>query len=562
MSALWTAFRSAPATQAVFALPQRVLTWADVRASVDAASDAVRGTDGPLFLYTQSAAAFLAGLLAAMTLRRPVICPAYAGYAYLDEIAVGDGLFVTETDGSDGLSLQARVVGAGSGTKVPAPASTSHEFSLTFMTSGTTAQPKAVTKVLSALEREVDVLEALWGGADGPVIATVSHQHIYGFLFRVLWPAIAGRLSDALRTEFWEKLDGRLGSRCMLVSGPAHLSRLPGETVFRAGGPRMIFSSGGPLARADAKRCEARLGQLPVEVFGSTETGGIAWRQQQADNAPWTPFPGVDIGVDAAGLLSVQSSWTGADGPVIVGDRVRLDACGQFHFLGRADAVVKIEGKRVSLTRVEQALCELPEVRDAGTTVIEGRSQVLAAVVVLTPQGNRELQRLGSFAFSRHVRRQLTARLAPLERPKAWRFVEHLPTNSEGKRTRAAMRSLFTLATTRTEEQAVVRLKEPYNAEVDFVLDGDSIWFEGHFPGQPIFPGIAEVHLAVVWGARLWDGWHPASSHLTRLKFSRILRPGDRVRLMLVRNLEKDTLRFRYLATDKVAGEGLIGGKL
>ena len=33
----------------------------------------------------------------------------------------------------------------------------------------------------------------LWTERDGDIVATVSHQHIYGLLFKVLWPLAAGR---------------------------------------------------------------------------------------------------------------------------------------------------------------------------------------------------------------------------------------------------------------------------------------------------------------------------------------------------------------------------------
>jgi len=89
---------------------------------------------------------------------------------------------------------------------------------LVVYTSGTNGEPLAIGKSLAQLDAEVHALEARFGAlcdtglapvnlateamagfdddddVEMPVIwATVTHQHIYGLLFRVLWPLAAGR---------------------------------------------------------------------------------------------------------------------------------------------------------------------------------------------------------------------------------------------------------------------------------------------------------------------------------------------------------------------------------
>lgn len=53
----------------------------------------------------------------------------------------------------------------------------------------------------------------------------------------------------------------------------------------------------------------------------------------------------------------------------------------------------------------------------------------------------------------------------------------------------------------------------------------DPIWRD-HFPGDPILPGIAQIRLGVDAARRRLDRADPVSG-LSRVKFSRILRPGD-----------------------------------
>ncbi|MCV6071529.1 AMP-binding protein, partial [Escherichia coli] len=72
----------------------------------------------------------------------------------------------------------------------------------------------------------------------------------------------------------------------MLVSSPALLKRLNEEHNPVA--IRCVFSSGGPLPNQAAQHSHLLFGSLPIEVFGSTETGGIAYRQQHVASTPWT----------------------------------------------------------------------------------------------------------------------------------------------------------------------------------------------------------------------------------------------------------------------------------
>ena len=71
----------------------------------------------------------------------------------------------------------------------------SSQIQIVLYTSGSTGEPKAISKRLCQLEMEVACLEKLWGNCldNAHILSTVSHQHIYGLLFRVLWPLAAGR---------------------------------------------------------------------------------------------------------------------------------------------------------------------------------------------------------------------------------------------------------------------------------------------------------------------------------------------------------------------------------
>ena len=137
-------------------------------------------------------------------------------------------------------------------------------------------------------------LEAVFGASlgTGRVFATVSHRHVYGLLFRILWPLLERRPFATFDCEYPEQLLGAVGGGNVLISSPAMLKRI-GHLPERSGQWRAVFSSGGFLP-ADAAADVARvLGTEAVEVLGSTETSGVAWRT--ASSARFRLLPSVEV---------------------------------------------------------------------------------------------------------------------------------------------------------------------------------------------------------------------------------------------------------------------------
>lgn len=558
LPSLWESVATAPPDRVLFLSGDTPVTAGGIVAATNLNLDSLGDTQGPIFLSTQSAAMFLVGMLVCAKLDRELICPAHLGAAYLDEIGVGGGVLLTDTVTA---LPQARLMRT---APAPAPAETlpsppSAPLRITFFTSGSAGTPKAVGRTLDQLETETQVLESLWGGAPGPVWGTVSHQHIYGLGFRIIWPVMAARPAVDGQVNFWEELRDRLVPGSVLVSSPAHLTRLPDAGGLNRCQPRIVFSAGGLLPFEAARQCVALFGQLPIEVFGSTETSAVAWRRQYGRGELWKPFPGVETAADEDGCLTVRSPFVAEHREITMGDRIEIVERDRFRLLGRADRVVKVEGRRVSLTRVEEALVALDDVAEAAVIALPHRRDWLGAAIVLAPGGVALLSENGAFRLSRRLRGALADRLDPMERPKFWRFVEHLPLNSQGKRLDADLRALFeTRAEGAPDPPEVDRLEDRF-AEIDIRLDPDMPWFGGHFPAEPVFPGVAEVHMAVCWARRVWD-WSPSTAMLTRVKFHKVLRPGDRIRLILTRDTGRDRLRFRIDREDGIAGEGIVGG--
>ena len=256
-----------------------VLSARDVRIEAARLKQRLAATDGPVYLYCEDSGNFLAGLIAALSAGRDVLMPGHAAPGYLAEIGATGASLVTDVVELDSdatlVDVKETLTGVAS-----SPLSISGRPVIGFFTSGSTGAPKICIKSQAQILSETAVQLNLWGAPQGPVIGTVSHQHIYGLLFRVFWPLMAGRPIEALRQELWEAVAHRAHPGCVIISSPAHLSRIP-DALELLHCPTHVFSSGGPLALASAKDALVKLGRTPVEVLGSTETGGVAWRMQE-----------------------------------------------------------------------------------------------------------------------------------------------------------------------------------------------------------------------------------------------------------------------------------------
>jgi 4-coumarate--CoA ligase (photoactive yellow protein activation family) len=380
-------------------------------------------------------------------------------------------------------------------------------------TSGSTGQPTPHAKTFVQLLSEPSAHVDGFALAGERIVSAVPPFHIYGLLFGVLVPLLGGgSMSREAPLQPAEVMRAVQDAR-VLIAVPPHLAALATYQVGKWPPMKRVFSSAAPLPAPIARALGSR-GWPVTEVLGSTETGGIAHRS--APDAPWEPLHAVRIEVDAEQRLWVEAPWCQRQRTE---DRVQSVEDG-FRHLGRSDAVVKIGGRRVDVGEVEARLKQAAGVRDARVLAVESRSVrgiELWAVIE------------GDGVEPEALRRELRAHVDAVAVPRRFRVVPALPRSSTGKFPRRELLALF-------DAWSFPRVED--GDEVRFRVPDDCGYFRGHFDEQPILPGVVQLQQLALAEARRRYPELQALRRIVRVKFKRLISPGETLVLQLARKSE------------------------
>jgi len=425
---------------------------------------------------------------------------------------------------------------------------------LSLCTSGSTGPATMHEKTAGQLLGEASMLAAKFKVFEGHrVLATVPAHHIYGLLFSVLVP-LAGGAAFVRGTPLHPQDIAGWAHRFeadLLVSTPAHLRTLEG--VAPPLGVEAVVSSGAMLPAATGAMVRERFGVAVTEVLGSTETGGLAWRDADC-GAVWHTLPGVEVSVNEEGSMLVDSPFLPPRAQRPYEARERIELCdGGFVHRGRADDIVKVGGKRVSPAEVAAALCELPGVDDAAVAArpTEGSRGVELVALVVAPGRSAE-----------GLRAALEPRFDPTVIPRVYRHVAQLPRDERGKISREAV--IDTVAATPAAvwnlEQLGQNMGPTRGGERLLLLlriPSESSWVRGHFPTYPVVPGAILLQIASVRARMAWRALGELKM-VQRLKFKRPIRPGETVQLKVDHVPRSPRAEFQYSVDGAICAEGSL----
>ncbi len=101
------------------------------------------------------------------------------------------------------------------------------------------------------------------------------------------------------------------------------------------------------------------------------------------------------------------------------------------------------------------------------------------------------------------------------------------------------------------------REKDGDQLRFELGLPRELVWFEGHFPGCPILPGVIQIH----WAASLFlreTGHDLVFRHMEAIKFRQLLLPEMSVVLELEYDPGRARLAFHYSSASAEFSTGRI----
>lgn len=428
-------------------------------------------------------------------------------------------------------------------------------------TSGTTGTRKSISKTFRQISNELNVLEKLWGKeVEGRIsIGTVSHQHIYGLLFRLLWPLCRGTPFTPQASFYWEELISKVNlSLCFIISSPTHLNHFSSFhdylTNYNKDCTIVLFSSGGPLNHTVSIDILKSFGCTPIEVYGSTETGGIAYRRQTSENdQAWNVFPNV-LHRTVAGALQVQSPFLSSNNVwQDTGDLVTIMENGQFRLHGRLDRMIKIGEKKLSLDRLELVLQEHKYInKSAIVTFPQNGRLILGAIIEVNDDACEELHKNGKESLLGNIKLHLKNEFIQGSLPRKWRFLRKLPVDDQGKRNHFKLTEIFQPCPKTDRTPAIIETIPITGGErylmtvpIDYEL------CEGHFRNFKVVPGVCQLDWIEMLICKM-SNKDLKINNIPKMKFHRFIQPGQSITLDITYNVNNNNWIFNiYNGTEK-----------
>lgn len=406
-----------------------------------------------------------------------------------------------------------------------------------FHSSGSTGGAKRIVRTEESLRADaaalVSAFPGTWTGG-AVVVSSVRPEYMYGALWRVRAPETAGYDVDPSVVTSVEELALLAVKyvRVLFVTTPSFLEKALHHPDFSALKGRVadVVTSGSLLRTETAAAVESAISVSPLEIYGSTEAGTVAWRRQSAGEV-WTLVPSVSARPAPDGGLMVDSPYA-MSRPFVMADGVSFVDERRFILLGRLDRRVKVLEKYVSLTDIEEAFLRHPFVSRVRAEAYGDEVVRIGAIIVPSAEGVAALRASTSSYVASRLRRDILPSVGATAFPRRMRFIRELPVNEHGKTTASAAREV--LSAWCQEPLTCSWTQTADSLSVDLVFLPDMVCFKGHFPGCPILPGVAQLYFLRHFARQAFRDF-PDAAVYRRLKFQKVITPGCEVRLSVVR---------------------------
>lgn len=309
------------------------------------------------------------------------------------------------------------------------------DYSFLFFTSGTTGNPLGALKTNSNIVREIEVQTKILKDYNiKRVIVTVPFIHFYGALIGLFYPLLNG-IDIILKEHFLPNdLLDFVDENSLVVTTPLYIKSLNRLSTKKDLTKSLFVSSTAPLFADDAKNFNKKYNCNIMQLFGSTETGGISYKFN--DEEFWTPLENVLISENQDKELKIKSPYVSnivyenrfktTDGEIQTFDFVEIKD-NKFKLIGRSSQILKLAGKRYSTIQIENILEELDGINKALVIVENSKTNQKEEILHITLESTIIYKRT-------EIIKILKDKLSNLKFPIVLDYVDKIKTSAMGKK--------------------------------------------------------------------------------------------------------------------------------
>ena len=286
------------------------------------------------------------------------------------------------------------------------------DLALGFRSGGTTGEPTTTRLPAQHLRSEAAELAAIVGDCRR-IVCMAPLNHIYGFMWGAL---LSEQLAIPLLTgEEAQGAAARPSPGDLVVGFPEWWRLISGRSTGFPEGVTGVTSTAPCPAALVHQLLEQGIERM-LEVYGSSETGGIGWRDR-----PGAPYRLFGHWRPAGEDRLESDSGIGATPP----DRIRWHDDHHLEPVSRRDGAIQVGGTNVWPQQVQAAIEAHPDVSECAVRPFETGSGTRLKAFVVPARDATEPQD--------HLKQWLREQLPAPERPVRLDFGPELPRNDMGK---------------------------------------------------------------------------------------------------------------------------------
>ena len=409
---------------------------------------------------------------------------------------------------------------------------------INFFTSGSTGSPKTITQSLYNIMFEAKDLgdEFKLNDKNMTVLSTTTLSHRYGLVSHLMFPIMHKLKICTKNITYPDNVDVE---NSILIATPSFLNSVYKYNIPFKITPKYIFSAGSKLDNKIFEQLE-KISNV-IEIYGSSETGDIAYRTHHDENLKLFSNVDIKINEDNVEVISDYIYKRFA----IINDKIEMNN-DEIIIKNRTDRLFKIYEKRVSAEELENKLKTHNFVEDCYITKVEDKLVCLCAI---NKDGQKYLLDNNVAILTKLMKQHLLNYSEII--PQKWKFIDEIPRTYMGKINKNLITHIFNINLSLPVILDRKVTKDSITYKILFYKNCN--FFNGHFPKFKLVPGVVQLYLAKEF-ANAHFNLTLGEGQWKRIKFSNIIKPDSIVNLRLEKN-EKN-VSYEFYSDEKKYASG------